>query len=274
MVLQVAYTWKTMNKTTYTFIKGHSPIVATAIHDGHLTRNSILNLFKLNDEQRLREEDPFTAKWVNISDNNIVVHHSRFETDVNRPREKAVYVKPEDAWGLNIWKEELAEETIQDSLAVFDGFYAEVKKYFDELFLKHKNIVVYDIHSYNHRREATDKEADPEQNPEINIGTKNMDQSKWQPVVDELVNSIKSFDYDGRRLDVRENIKFKGGYFGQWLYEQYGEKICPISIEFKKFFMDEWTGEPFEKDIRLINQLLKESTSSVLQELEKINTPK
>lgn len=274
MVLQVLHTWKTMSNTTYTFTQGNSPIVATAIHDGHLTRDSILNLFKLNDEERLREEDPFTAKWVNISDNNIVVHHSRFETDVNRPREKAVYVKPEDAWGLNIWKKKLTEEIIHDSLAVFDGFYAEAKKYFDALFLGHKNIVVYDIHSYNYRREATDKEADPERNPEINIGTKNMDHGKWQPVVDVLVNSIKNCDYDGRALDVRENIKFKGGYFGQWLYEQYGNKICPISIEFKKFFMDEWTGEPFEKDIRLINQLLKESTSSVLQELEKINTPK
>ena len=246
--------------------------MATAIHNGHLTRNSIVDLFNLNDDERLREEDPFTANWVNISDNNIVVHHSRFETDVNRPREKAVYIKPEDAWGLNIWKEEPQEEIILDSLSVFDGFYVEVKKYFDALFLQHENIVVYDIHSYNHRRESRDKEADPEKNPEINIGTKNMDLHKWQPLVNKLVNSFKSFDYDGRTLDVRENIKFKGGYFGQWLYEQYGKKICPISIEFKKFFMDEWTGEPFKKDIQLINELLQASTSPTLNALENFNT--
>src|SRR5690606_23437781 len=126
----------------------------------------------------------------------------------------------------------------------------------------------------NYRREATNIEADPLQNPEINIGTRNMDHEKWQPLVDELIRSFRSFDYDGRTLDVRENIKFKGGYFGQWLYETYGSEICPISIEFKKFFMDEWTGEPFENDIRFINQLLKESISPILQELEKINTRK
>ena len=263
-----------MNNETYTFTQGNSPIVATAIHDGHLTRGSLKNLFKLKDEERLREEDPFTAKWVNISDNRIVVHHSRFETDVNRPRDKAVYLKPEDAWGLNVWKEELEEKTIMHSLDIYDHFYSEVKTYFDVLFRKHDNIVVYDLHSYNHRREAADKAADPEQNPEINIGTKNMDHRKWQPLVNRLINNFKSFDYDGRALDVRENVKFKGGYFGQWLYEQYGSKICPISIEFKKFFMDEWTGEPFDKDISLINQLLKESTSEVLQELEKIKPSK
>lgn len=261
-----------MNKTTYTFTKGNSPIVATAIHDGHQTRDSILNLFNLDDKERLREEDPFTAKWVNISDNNIVVHRSRFETDVNRSRDKAVYVKPEDAWGLNIWKEEIAEKTIQDSLAVYDDFYTEVKKYFDSLFLEHKNMVVYDIHSYNHRREVEDVEADPDINPEVNIGTKSMNHKKWQPLVDVLVSNFRSFDYGGRSLDVRENVKFKGGYFGEWLYKEYGDKICPISIEFKKFFMDEWTGESFEKDIRLIHQMLELSTKPILETLQKINT--
>lgn len=261
-----------MNKTTYTFIKGHSPIVATAIHNGHLTRDSILNLFNLDEKERLREEDPFTAKWANISENNIVVHHSRFETDVNRSRDKAVYVKPEDAWGLTIWKNEIGKETIKDSLAVYDGFYIEVRKYFNALFLEHNNIVVYDIHSYNHRRDGKNIEAAPQQNPEVNIGTGNINHKKWQPLVGELINNFRSFDYNGRSLDVRENVKFTGGYFGKWLYEEYGDKICPISIEFKKFFMDEWTGEPFEKDIRLIHEMLENSTKSILQVLEKINT--
>lgn len=261
-----------MNRTTYTFIKGHSPIVATAIHDGHQTRDSIINLFNLDDGDRLREEDPFTAEWVNISDNNIIVHHSRFETDVNRSRDKAVYVNPDDAWGLNIWKDKLADDTVLKSLAVYDGFYTEVKKYFDSLFRENKNIVVYDIHSYNHRREGKDIQADPGENPEVNIGTKSMNHKKWQPLVETMVNSFGSFDYNGRSLDVRENVKFKGGYFGQWLYEEYGDNICPVSIEFKKFFMDEWTGEAFEKDIRLIHQMLESSTKSVLTELQKINT--
>ena len=261
-----------MNQKTWTFIKAHSPIVAAAIHDGHQTRDSILNLFNLTDGERLREEDPFTAKWVNICDNSIVVNHSRFETDVNRARDMAVYRKPEDAWGLNIWKEKISHETFLDSLAVYDSFYEEAGKYFDSLFLEHKNIVVYDIHSYNHRREAKDIVAEPKQNPEVNIGTKNMNHKKWQPIVDKMVNSFRSFDYDGRTLDVRENVKFKGGYFGQWLYEKYGENICPISIEFKKFFMDEWTGEPFEKDILLIHQMLERSAITVLKALQKINT--
>ncbi len=48
--------------STYTFIQGESPLVAAAIHEGHHTRNDIADLFNLNDEERLREEDPFTSK--------------------------------------------------------------------------------------------------------------------------------------------------------------------------------------------------------------------
>ena len=47
----------------------------------------------------------------------------------------------------------------------------------------------------------------------------------------------------GRRLDVRENIKFRGGAFTRWVHETFPETGCSLAIEFKKFFMDEWTGE-------------------------------
>ncbi len=87
-----------------------------------------------------------------------------------------------------------------------------------------------------------------------------------------MMQHLRNYDYAGRALDVRENVKFKGGYFGQWLFEKYGDNICPISIEFKKFFMDEWTGEPFEKDIRLISEMIKSSEAAVLTALHKINT--
>lgn len=245
-------------------------MVAAAIHDGHQTRDSLRGLFNLHEAERLREEDPFTASWVNFCDNRVIVHHSRFEADVNRPREKAVYLKPGDAWGLKVWKQPLSEEMLLDSLSQYDAFYDQVKDYFDSLFCLHENLVVYDIHSYNHRRERKDLDADAEQNPEVNVGTQNMNKEKWQPTVDAITESFRSFDYDGRRLDVRENIKFKGGYFGQWLYQQYGDKIAPVSIEFKKFFMDEWTGKPFEKDLALIGQMIESSKIPVLEQMGKL----
>ena len=60
---------------SYTFTHGSSPIVATAIHEDHDTREELADLFNLEEHERLREEDSFTAKWLQVSDNNIIVHH-------------------------------------------------------------------------------------------------------------------------------------------------------------------------------------------------------
>lgn len=254
----------------FTFKNGDSPLVITAIHDGHDVRDELKGLFSLGEGERLREEDPFTAIWTNLSDNRIIVHHSRFEVDVNRPKDKAVYQIPKDAWGLKVWHKKLSPEILERSLKVYDDFYVAAKGYFDELFSQNRKIIVYDLHSYNYRRDGKNLEADPFGNPEINIGTQNMDRKIWKPVVDTLVECFSTFNYDGRNLDVRENIKFKGGYFGKWLFEQYGQAICPISIEVKKIFMDEHTGKGFEKNINLISEMIDSSIRPVLKTLKEI----
>jgi N-formylglutamate deformylase len=254
----------------FTFQKGDSPLVITAIHDGHGVRDEIKGLFALSEEARLREEDPFTGIWTDIWENRIVVHHSRFEADVNRSREKAVYQHPEDAWGLEVWNRKLSGEILRRSLSEYDSFYQAAEIYFDELFSKNKYVIVYDLHSYNHRREGSDLEADPRENPEINLGTQNMNGELWRPVIEALTKSFRSFNFEGRSLDVRENIKFKGGYFGKWLYERYGSAICPISIEFKKIFMDEHTGAGDASRISQLSAVIESSIEPVLAALQQI----
>ncbi len=248
---------------TFIYCKDAGPIVASAIHDGHATRDSLQSYFALNDAERLREEDPYTAVWARVVPNHIIFNNSRFETDINRSRDKAVYLKPEDAWGLQVWKHELPEEEYKASLAVYDDFYNHAGEYFDKLFGEHKEIVLYDIHTYNYKRSGIDIEADADSNPEVNIGTRNMNGEKWFPLVNLLIDNLKNFDYLGRMLDVRENVKFKGGYFGQWLHERYGDKICTLSIEYKKFFMEEWTGEADHKAVAAIEDMIRKSLEPV-----------
>lgn len=261
---------KTEN-TYYTITRGNSPLVATAIHDGHNVRPGLLDLFNLSAEDRLREEDPFTAAWVSVADTQIVGHHSRFELDLNRSPEKAIYRKPADAWGLQVWKSELPEEMAQESMQRYTSFYDDVKKTLGELLQLHPCLVVYDLHTYNHRREGADKPAaDPQENPEVNIGTGNMNRQRWAPVVDTFMQALRQQDYRGRQLDVRENVKFKGGHFMRWLHDTFGDRVCVMSIEFKKFFMDEWTGQPDEEQVQQIREALLQTTQPVLQALKTV----
>ena len=234
-----------------TFTKGNGPLIATAIHAGGHMRRSLLQYCLLDRAQRLREEDPFTDRIAQVAPSRIVGERSRFEVDLNRPPQKAIYLKPEDAWGLNVYND-LPWNERDASMALYDAFYNELRAMMDEALRRHERVVVFDVHSYNHQRQGPGIDDDPEKNPEVNIGTGNMDRKAWAAVVEATMEELRKPMPSGRTLDVRENIKFKGGYFGKWQYMNYGSRVCPISIEYKKIFMDEWTGEP---DMAMIEDL-------------------
>ena len=98
-----------MADTIWWIEKGSGPLVATAIHDGHEVRPDVLDLMSIPEANRLREEDPFTGDWTAVAPTRVVGTRSRFEVDLNRPRDGAVYRTPADAWGLEVWKDGIPE---------------------------------------------------------------------------------------------------------------------------------------------------------------------
>jgi len=143
------------NDTIWRLTNGEGPLLATAIHDGHQSRDEVVRYFALDELTRLREEDPFTAEWTQVAPTRIVGTHSRFEVDLNRPREQAIYRVPADAWGLQVWRDDPPEEVLRRSLAAYDAFYAAMHELFTELTNAHGKFVAYDLHSYNHRRNGS-----------------------------------------------------------------------------------------------------------------------
>jgi N-formylglutamate deformylase len=260
-----------MKDKVWTLIEGDGPLVATAIHDGHALRDELVALSALSEPDRLREEDPFTGGWTAVAENRIVVSKSRFEVDLNRPRERAVYRRPEDAWGLNLWKAPLPREVIERSHSVYDAFYSEVARVLKKIERRHGRFVVFDLHSYNHRREGpSGPEADPKANPEVNIGTGAMPEGRWEGIVSRFMSDLSSYNFLGRRLDVRENVKFRGGNFPRWVHSTFPDTGCAIAVEFKKFFMDEWTGEPDSLQVKEIHKAIASTIPGILKELAKI----
>lgn len=259
----------------YWTIEGvHAPIVATAIHAGHAVRPELLPKMALSEEERLREEDPFTDRFTAPAKGRIVATHSRFEVDLNRPREGAVYQKPEDAWGLQVWKTPLSAAELAQSLAIYDAFYSQMRHFFDAVHAAHGKFVVLDIHSYNHHRKGpTAPFDDPEENPDINIGTEtNPFLERWRDLIDASMETMRNFDYFGRHIDVRENVKFGGGYFAEWIHQNYAPHACVISVEFKKFFMDEWSGTADEKQLERLTEMMAQLLPTIETELEKVQS--
>ena len=250
--------------------EGFGPLIASSIHSGHAVRNEISDLLALDESARLREEDPFTDSWTVMGNTRIIGYQSRFEFDLNRPRDKAIYISPEDAWGLHVWKTPPDMEIINRSISNYDFFYTTVNELLTRLIKKHDKLVVFDLHSYNHKRDgANAPPADPKGNPEVNVGTKSMDRNRWAPIVDRFIKDLSDFDFNGRQLDVRENVKFGGGNFSKWIHTTFPESVSVLAIEVKKFFMDEWTGIPNKELLELVRSALQSTTRGILEELQK-----
>jgi N-formylglutamate deformylase len=249
---------------------GEGPLVACAVHDGHAVRSDIANCLKLDEAARLYEEDPYTGAWTVFAPTRIVARRSRFEVDLNRPRDKAVYITPADAWGLEIWACPPAPEVVERSLAAYDDFYAHLRLLLERLVGRNGRVVVFDLHSYNHVRDGAGAAyADPAQNPEVNLGTGSMDRRVWAPIVDRWLAEVRDYDYFGRRLDVRENVKFFGGHLPSWIHATFPKTVCALAIEVKKFFMDEWTGELDVQQHEALGRMLARAAVGVCEELEK-----
>jgi N-formylglutamate amidohydrolase len=218
-------------------------LIAIAVHNGHELRPGLARMVTLDEPTRLREEDPYTGSIAQRFDNNVVVYRSRFEVDLNRERGEAIYQTPDDAWGLQVWQEPLDEEEIAASLHLYDRFYADLGGSLDRLVEAKGGFVLYDIHSYNHRRSGPGGDADPvDGSPIVNLGTGSLP-ARWKVVADAFVESARDLSFDGAPLDVRENVRFEGRQVAAWVHENYGDNGCALAIELKKVFMDEWSGE-------------------------------
>ena len=227
-------------------LRGRGPLIATAIHDGHALRPEIAELTAVPDARRRREEDPFTRQWTSIANTRIIPIYSRFQADLNRPRELCVYRSREQAFGLQAWKQPLPDDVVRRSCQEYDAFYAMLRAECD---LKRDSVgrfVVLDLHSYNHRRDGPDcPAADPARNPQINVGTGSLPPDRARRrLVERLIEALRRCTFHGEPLDVRENVRFRGGWMSQWVHQNYGEHGTALAIEVKKFFMDEWTGQP------------------------------
>jgi N-formylglutamate amidohydrolase len=218
------------------------PLVMTAIHAGHDLRPELRARIALDDRTRRREEDPHTDCFTRAGGLPVVVHRSRFEVDLNRSRDRCVYEGPEAAWGLDVWREPLTDEQVERSRRLHDSFYALVGSILDDL-ASRGPFIVLDLHSYNHRRDGSDRAPAPvEENPEVNVGTGSLDRDRWGPLVDGFIDDLGHQVVAGHPLQVGENVRFEGGYLSRWVNDRYRDTGCALAIELKKVFMDEWTG--------------------------------
>ena len=162
-----------------------------AVHDGHQFRKELWTNCLHTEYERWFEEDPETKEMVKSHPIVIAGCDSRFEYDLNRAPETAIYV---DAWGKQLWKNPLPQSQKSKSLDKHANFYKVVHALIGKIEEKFGVCIVYDMHSYNWKR--WEREV-----PTWNLGTGNVDNIRfgkeiesWRLLLEKmpLPNGIKS----------------------------------------------------------------------------------
>jgi len=232
-----------------------------ALHAGHRVRDEILDAMEVKLEDRYREEDPHTERFIMDSPIQIIARDSRFEYDLNRERARAVYEEP--VWGLNVLKRPLTPEEKEGSLSKYDEFHNLMDIATAYLFQQNQYGVIFDCHSYNYQREEK-LPWHQDKKPVINVGTGPVNRLIFGHIIDDFLNRLGEISIDGHFIYAGENIVFKGGYLSRRLSKEHNNKLLVLAIEFKKIFMDEWSGQVYED----ILEDLAEQFSQVCREVE------
>jgi len=260
---------KPLHHSLWDVHRGSGPVLATAVHDGHAMRDELRPYLFASDGELRREEDPLTGIWASAGDGMFRTHRSRFEVDLNRSREEAFATRPEQTWGMRVWREAPPGAMIERSLEQHDAFYALMREWVEQLIADHGVALVLDIHSYNHRRQGPyAADMAPADNPDIDLGLTTLDAGRFGRVAERLTERLAAGPAQGRTLDVRGNVRYPdGGHFPEWVFATYGQDVCTITLEYKKFYMDEWTGHAYLPVVEDLRRGLFEAVHAAREEL-------
>ena len=193
----------------WTAHRGASPVVGTAIHNGHHLRSDVEDRWRSTATsgcgKRIRSPNSSFATFPTASSSTAHVSRS-----ISTARAKARSILGRNRPGAWTSGRSTGPTRLEISLDVHDAYYAMLDAYLRGIEEQYGAFVVLDIHSYNHRRDGPDAPAIAfETAPEINIGTFSMDRERWAQVVDPFMDELRAFEFRGRAWTCARTSPFK-----------------------------------------------------------------
>lgn len=230
-------------------IDEYVPYICAAIHDGHQFRKELWDNCLHTEYDRWYEEDPETKNMIASHPIVIAGCDSRFEYDLNRAPEDAVFVT---AWGKQLWKTPLPEAQKQKSLAKHEAFYKVVHTLVKTIETKHKVAIVYDMHSYNWQR--WDREV-----PTWNLGTSNVDNERFGPDIEAWRQSLSEMQLpnDIKSTALINDTFFGNGYFLKYITNSFKNTLV-LATEIAKVYCNEYEQVNFPEVVNSVEKQLRE----------------
>ena len=204
--------------------------VCAAVHNGNQFRKELWNNCIHTQYERWYEEDPATKTMIQSHPIVIAGIDSRFEYDLNRPPEAAIY---DDAWKKKLWRSSLSKETKQKSLSKHYNFYKVVHALIQKIESLFEVAIVYDMHSYNWMR--WDREV-----PTWNLGTSNVDENRFGDDIESWREILEKTPFNNGIVSTSKiNDTFQGnGYFLKYITQNFKNTLV-LATEVAKVYCHE-----------------------------------
>ena len=240
-------------------IERYTPYVCGAVHDGHQFRKSLWDNCLHTEYERWYEEDPSTKDMVASHPIVIAGCDSRFEYDLNRPPDGAIY---SDAWGKQLWKEPLSKTEYDHSLQKHATFYEVTHALIQKLEQLFPRVIVFDMHSYNWKR--WEREV-----PTWNLGTANINNERFGSIVNSWQEKLSKMHFPhGIRATTGINDTFQGnGFFLKYITTTFPNTLV-LATEIAKVYCDEYSGIIYPEVVKAVSEQLKELIPLQAKEFE------
>lgn len=229
-------------------IESYTYYLCGAVHDGHQFRKELWGNCLHSEYDRWYEEDPCTRQMVQSMPMVIAGCDSRFEYDLNRAPDTAIY---EDAWGKKLWRSPLDQKYKDKSLAKHSAFYEVVHALVEKMEALFGGAIVYDMHSYNWKR--WDRPV-----PVVNLGTSNIDNDRFSAFAKAWANQLGRIKLPNDIITTTGiNDTFQGnGYFLKFITANFDETLV-LATEFSKIYCDEYEYIIYPEVVSAIEDQLK-----------------
>lgn len=240
-------------------IEEYAPYICGAVHDGHQFRKPLWENCLHTEYERWYEEDPCTKEMVQSHPIVIAGCDSRFEYDLNRAPETAIYT---DAWGKQLWRKPLSSEEKKLSLEKHSNFYKVVHALVERIETRFGKVIVFDMHSYNWKR--WDRPV-----PVWNLGTANINNERFGGLAASWSQKLGGMTLpNGIESTSKINDTFQGnGYFLKYITQNFNNTLV-LATEIAKVYCDEYSGILYPEVIRSVEEHLKELIPLQLQEFQ------
>jgi N-formylglutamate amidohydrolase len=154
-----------------------------------------------------------------------------------------------------VWARPLLQSEREETIEKYREFHRLLDIIVEYLVSRFGSAILFDIHSFRYQRELPVHWRE-DNLPEINVGTRYINRDYFATQVEAFLQMNSGITLEGKRLRIAENELFPGGYLTRKYTATHSRSVCVLAVEYKKIYMDEWSGILFPERLDLLKRSL------------------